>query len=92
MTTFESAAIAPGQRLQPHRQRPARTGPRRPGVGLHSSHVFGVQPRLGRAFAPDEDQAGHDQVVILSDSLWRRRYQADPAIVGRKILLDRQAA
>jgi predicted permease len=50
--------------------------------------VLGVQPPLGRAFTDQEDQSGHDQVVILADSLWRRRYQADPAIVGRKILLN----
>jgi putative ABC transport system permease protein len=50
--------------------------------------VLGVQPSLGRAFTEEEDQSGHDQVAILADSLWRRRYQADPAIVGRKILLD----
>jgi putative ABC transport system permease protein len=50
--------------------------------------VFGVQPRLGRGFRELEDQSGNDRVVILADSLWRRRYQADPAIVGRQILLD----
>ncbi len=50
--------------------------------------VLGVQPPLGRAFTEQEDHSGHDQVVILADSLWRRRYQADPTIVGRKILLD----
>jgi predicted permease len=50
--------------------------------------VFGVHPRLGRDFTGREDQSGNDQVVILADSLWRRRYRADPAIVGRKILLD----
>ena len=50
--------------------------------------VFGVQPHLGRSFTEQEDQSGNDQVVILADSLWRRRYRADPAIVGRKILLD----
>jgi putative ABC transport system permease protein len=50
--------------------------------------VFGVQPRLGRGFRELEDQSGNDRVVILADSLWRRRYQADPAIIGRQILLD----
>jgi putative ABC transport system permease protein len=50
--------------------------------------VFGVQPRLGRSFTEREDQSGNDQVAILSDSLWRRRYRADRSIVGRKILLD----
>ena len=50
--------------------------------------VFGVQPRLGRNFLDSEDPAGHDKVVILSDSLWRRRFQSDPGVIGRKILLD----
>jgi predicted permease len=50
--------------------------------------VLGVQPKLGRAFTEQEDHSGHDQVVILADSLWRRRFQADPTIIGRKILLD----
>src|SRR6478672_4966907 len=50
--------------------------------------VFGVQPRLGRGFTEREDQSGSDQVVILADSLWRRRYSADPAVIGRRILLD----
>jgi len=50
--------------------------------------VLGVQPPLGRTFTEEEERSGHDQVVILADSLWRRRYQADPAIIGRKVLLD----
>jgi putative ABC transport system permease protein len=50
--------------------------------------VFGVQPRLGRTFLESEDPAGRDHVAILADSLWRRRFHADPGVVGRKILLD----
>jgi putative ABC transport system permease protein len=50
--------------------------------------VLGVQPRLGRSFMEGEDPAGHDRVAILADSLWRRRFHSDPAIVGRKILLN----
>jgi predicted permease len=57
-------------------------------ISVNWFHVFGVQPRLGRAFTEEEEQGGHDLVVILSDSLWRRRFHADRAIVGRKILLD----
>ena len=49
--------------------------------------VLGVEPRLGRDFLPAEDQAGH-RVVLLADSLWRRRYHADPALVGRDVMLD----
>jgi putative ABC transport system permease protein len=50
--------------------------------------VLGVQPRLGMAFMEGEDPSGHDRVAILADSLWRRRFHSDPAIVGRKILLN----
>ena len=50
--------------------------------------TLGVKPPMGRGFLPGDDQSGHDQVVILSDSLWRSRYSADPHIVGRTILLD----
>ena len=47
--------------------------------------VLGVAPAIGRAFSSDEDRPGANAVVILSDALWRRRYAADPAIVGRTI-------
>ena len=50
--------------------------------------VLGVQPALGRAFRADEDQADNDRVVILSDPLWRARFNADPAILGKTITLD----
>jgi len=50
--------------------------------------VLGVEPRLGRAFREGEDPSGHDRIAILADSLWRRRFHSDPAIVGRKILLN----
>jgi putative ABC transport system permease protein len=50
--------------------------------------VFGVAPALGRDFADSDDRANGPRVVILSDALWRRRFGADPAIVGRTITLD----
>jgi predicted permease len=50
--------------------------------------MLGVRAQLGRTFLEDEDQPGHDSVVVLSDQLWKRRFTADPKIVGRKILLD----
>lgn len=49
--------------------------------------VLGVAPKLGRGFLPEEDQAGH-HVVLLADSLWRRRFHADPALLGRDVMLD----
>ena len=50
--------------------------------------TLGVQPALGRAFTSDEQQPGRDQVVVLTDALWRSRFAADPAIVGRTIRVD----
>ena len=50
--------------------------------------MLGVQPQLGRGFREEEDQEGRDQVVLLSDSLWRRRFHADPNVLGRKIVLN----
>ncbi|HTS64817.1 MAG TPA: ABC transporter permease [Candidatus Acidoferrales bacterium] len=49
--------------------------------------VLGVVPQQGRLFTDDEDTAGHD-VVLMTDSLWRRRYHADPNIAGSKILVE----
>ncbi|HEY0003690.1 MAG TPA: ABC transporter permease [Pyrinomonadaceae bacterium] len=53
-------------------------------------HVLGVQPLMGREFAPDENQAGKDQVAILSYGLWQRRFGSNPAIIGQKVLLNGQ--
>jgi predicted permease len=57
-------------------------------VSANFFHVLGVAPRVGREFLDSEDRSGQDQVVIIADSLWRRRFQADAGIVGRKIILD----
>ncbi len=50
--------------------------------------VLGVSPQLGRGFLDEEDPEGHNQVAVISDALWKRRFSADPAIVGRKITLN----
>ncbi len=49
--------------------------------------VVGIQPVLGRSFLPEEDVPGGARVVVLSDELWRTRFDADPAILGRSVLL-----
>ena len=50
--------------------------------------LLGVQPIVGRTFAPNENQQNQDHVVILSHSLWQRRFNANPAIVGKTIVLS----
>lgn len=50
--------------------------------------VFGIPAALGRAIAPGEDSAGQALVAVLSHGLWTRRFGADPAIVGKRILLN----
>src|SRR4029453_14840812 len=47
--------------------------------------LFGIPPAYGRTFMQDEDHPGRNRVIVLSDRLWRRRFGADPAIVGRSI-------
>lgn len=50
--------------------------------------LLGIQAALGRTFLEQEDQPGRDHVVVLSHNLWTRQFQADPSIIGRKIILD----
>ena len=50
--------------------------------------AFGVAPLLGRTFAPGEDSAGREHVVVLGYGLWQRRFGGDPSVVGRKIVLN----
>ncbi|HTG88403.1 MAG TPA: ABC transporter permease, partial [Pyrinomonadaceae bacterium] len=68
--------------------------PARLDARLVTANVFsllGVAPALGRTFSPDEDQPGQNRVVVLSDGLWRRRFNSDPAIVGRNITLNAES-
>ena len=50
--------------------------------------LLGVDPRHGRHFLPEEEAVGGPRVVILSFGLWKRRYGADPQMVGKRIRLD----
>jgi putative ABC transport system permease protein len=53
--------------------------------------LLGVEAALGRAFLPEEGQAGRGQVVVLGHGLWQRRFGADPKIIGATISLDEKA-
>jgi predicted permease len=65
--------------------------PERLGGARVSANFFsflGVPIARGRGFSADEEQPGKERVVVISDSLWRRRYGADPALIGRSINVD----
>jgi putative ABC transport system permease protein len=49
--------------------------------------ALGAKPLRGRLFFPREEGPGHD-VVVLSAELWRRRFAADPHLVGKTVELD----
>jgi predicted permease len=51
-----------------------------------------VKPLMGRVFTHDEDVPGGPAVVVISESLWRRSFGSDPAIVGKQIRLGGKAA
>ena len=50
--------------------------------------MLGATPALGRSFLPEEEQAGHDRVVILSHGLWQRRFGGDQTLPGKTIRLN----
>jgi ABC-type antimicrobial peptide transport system permease subunit len=50
--------------------------------------VVGTEPFLGRVFSTQEQQTGHNQVVVLSYKLWQNRFGANPEIVGKAVLLN----
>ncbi len=50
--------------------------------------LLGVAPILGQGFTAEHDQPGGGGVVLISHAIWTRRYQADPAVLGRRILLN----
>ncbi len=85
--SFESVAVSTGWQ-------PNLTGAGEPErlLGAQGSarffEVLGIAPALGRTWTAAEDEPGNNQVVVLSDGLWRRRFGADAGIVGRTIRLD----
>jgi predicted permease len=51
-------------------------------------NVLGIRPALGRLLAPDDDRSGAAPVAVMSHRLWERRFAADPAIVGKSVVID----
>jgi putative ABC transport system permease protein len=50
--------------------------------------MLGVQPQLGRLFTEEEGRPEGKPVVMLSDAMWRSRFNGDPNIIGRTVTLD----
>lgn len=66
-------------------------GPERFNTTLVTADFFPIQslrPVLGRGFVPEEFEPGRDNVVVLTETLWRNRFGADSALIGRAIVLD----
>ena len=57
-------------------------------VTLNYFSILGVQPQLGRIFSSEEDKYGAARTALISDSLWRTAFGADPSILGRNINLS----
>src|SRR6058998_3362719 len=55
-------------------------------------NIIGLPPQLGRTFSEDEDKVGAPPVVVISDRLWQRAFNRDPAVLGRSITLHDQSA
>src|SRR5205823_768906 len=65
---------------------PERLGGARVSANFFS--LLGVPVERGRGFAAEEEQPGKERVVVISDALWRRRYGADPTLIGRTIAVN----
>ena len=66
-------------------------GPEAVAISQLTSNMFSVlraEPILGRTFRPEEGLPGGEKVAVMAESLWRRRYAADPGAVGRSIMMD----
>jgi putative ABC transport system permease protein len=61
-------------------------------LGFYVSPTFfdalDARPAIGRTFLPEEEIPANAKRVVLSDGLWRRRFGADPNVVGRSVLVD----
>lgn len=53
--------------------------------------TLGVPPLLGRYFTASDYAAGEEKIIVLAHRLWRERYNAEPSILGREIVLNGSA-
>ena len=84
MAVLEPSALSLTGTGEPERLDGARVSP-------NLFRVLGVRPAIGRDFRDEEEQDGKDNVAMLTDGLWRRRFAADPGVVGKTIVLNGRA-
>jgi putative ABC transport system permease protein len=65
---------------------PVRVSSARVSTGYFS--MLGIKPLAGRTFLPEEERAGNDRVVVVTEGLWREHFGADPGVIGERVLLD----
>jgi predicted permease len=53
--------------------------------------ILGVEAIAGRVFLPEEDEPGNNNVALISQSLWQRRFNSDPGLIGRPLTLNGQS-
>src|SRR5262249_5503853 len=56
-------------------------------VSANYFSMLGVQAEQGRTFQRGEDEPGNDSKVILTHTLWERKFHSDPSMIGRQIML-----
>ncbi|HEX8144505.1 MAG TPA: ABC transporter permease [Pyrinomonadaceae bacterium] len=81
MAAFSQRAFNLTDGEQPERVSGAR-------VSANFFAVLGEKAARGRTFSDEEGQPGHEQVALVKQSLWERRYGSDPHLVGKQIMLD----
>src|SRR5688572_27268829 len=57
-------------------------------ISANGFQLIGVGAALGRAFGEEDDRPGAAPVLLISDSVWKSRYAADPSIVGKPVRVN----
>jgi predicted permease len=86
-TSIAGWELSPGT-LTGHQQDPERVSLIRGTSNLTS--VWGMKPVLGRLFQPQDDQPGQPIAGVLAFHYWRDRFQSDPGVINRQLLLNGQ--
>jgi putative ABC transport system permease protein len=90
-TVFESLSV--GRRESFNLSDIPSRGPERVSGFVVTAPFFkaiGLNPQIGRTFTEEEDKTGGQRLAVISDGLWQRAYNRDPAVLGREINLHNQ--